>query len=261
MTRSCSNSRFNSILSILVAPFYRARIWRTSAGLLLALCLYIPGLQAEIPLRAFTATYALKIGSLSPATAELSLEPFEKMWRWRLITQAKGIYAVFIRKQPYSETLFKQTASDPQLQSILITDDKKDLRQEYASFDWEAGQMQVLRKGKNLQQPLTEGVYDYQSIHLLAADMQLREQQSRRLLFYYKGNLVGSELTYVGDESVEINGKQTPARLYLHTFDDSRYELRYYYEARNPLLPLLIKRFEEDESPSTLTLQKVDWRS
>jgi len=261
MTRPCSNSRFNSILSILAAPFYRASIWQPSACLLLALCLYVPVLQAEIPLRAFTATYALKIGGLSPAIAKLSLEPFENMWRWRMITQAKGIYAVFIRKQPYSETLFKQTANDPQLQSILITDDNKDLRQEYASFDWEAGQMQVLRKGENLQQPLTEGVYDYQSIHLLAADMQLREQQSRNLLFYYKGNLVGSELSYVGDESVEINGKQTLARLYLHTFDDSLYELRYYYEASNPLLPLLIERLEEDESPSTLTLQKVDWRS
>ena len=246
MTRPCSNSRFSSAPSIFI---------------LLALCLYLPGLQAEVPLRAFTATYELQVGSSTPGTAELSLAPFDNMWRWRLSSEATGIWAVFISKQPYSETTFSQTRDDLRLQSILITDAKNEKHRETASFDWELGQMQVSRKGKNRQRALKDSVYDYQSIHLLAADMQLRQQQERSLIFYRKGKLIDSRLSYVGDESLELDGGQVVARRYLQTYNGSSTETNYYYAASNPLVPLLIERLEKDESPRILRLLKVDWHS
>jgi hypothetical protein len=245
MTRPCSNSRFNS----------------ASISLLLVLGLYLPGLQAEVPLREFTATYELQVGSSSIGTAELSLAPYDDLWRWRLSTEASGIWAVFISKQPYSETTFSQTRDDLQLQSILITDAKDETHRETASFDWVLGQMQVSRKGKKRQRALKESVYDYQSIHLLAADMQLRQQQVRSMVFYRKGKLIDSKLAYLGDEPLEVDGKQVVARRYQQTYGASGTETNYYYAASNPLVPLLIERLENDESPRILKLLKVDWHS
>ena len=36
-------------------------------------------------------------------------------------------------------------------------------------------------------------------------------------------------------------------------------KIKYYYDAENPLLPLRIEKLESGESPSVLSLQKVDW--
>jgi hypothetical protein len=245
MTRTCSNSRFHSIPS-----------------LLLALCLCATTAQAaEVPLRAFSASYDLTADGLSLGTAELSLEPYGKLWRWRLTTRARGIYSLFIRDKPYSETTFTQDMDGVRLQQIVIADenDKDDI--ETASFDWEHGQLQVLRKGRRHKLALGKGVYDLQSIHVLAADMQLTQRDNSTVQFYRKGKLVKSRLAYLGEGSIDVDGEETVARIYEHTVSGSKEKLKYYYDERNPLLPVLIESSKSGDSPSTLKLRKVDWRS
>lgn len=243
MTMSRSNSRWYSI------------------SLLLALCLCTSAIRAEVPLRAFTASYELRLGSMSLGTAELSLEPLRDEWRWRLQTRARGIYAMFIHKKPYSETTFSQSHDALRLRKILIADANDEDQTESARFNWERGRLQVSRKGRQSELALNSDVHDYQSIHLLAADMQLRQQQVRDLTFYRKGKLIDSRLAYLGEANLEIDSKEISARLYRQTFDGSATEIDYYYDARAPLLPLLIERRESNEEPSVLRLRKVEWRS
>ncbi|MCP4764768.1 MAG: DUF3108 domain-containing protein [Gammaproteobacteria bacterium] len=232
---------------------------RKAASLLLALCLSLPVFAGEVPLRAFTASYSLHKGSLHVGAAELSLEPFEQLWRWRLTTQARGIYAMFVHSKPYSETTFSRVQDDIRLQKIVLRDEKDEDKYESASFDWEAGRMEVLRKGKHKIRNLTGDVYDYQSIHLLAAAMQKHQWDDESVDFYRKGKLVKSRLVYLGEEMVDIGDRQIEARVFRQTVEGSRTVTRYFYDANHPLLPLLVENRKGDDSPSILRLSEVNW--
>ena len=241
-------------------PHLKRRSFSITSSLLLAFCLSPPVLAGEVPLRAFTASYSLHKGSMHVGSAELSLEPFEQQWRWRLTSKARGIYAVFVHKKPYSETTFTRDQDVVRLQQIEIRDEKDKEAKESASFDWEAGYMKVLRKGKRKQVALTASVYDYQSIHLLAATMQRRQSHEETVDFYRKGKLAKSTLAYLGEEMVDIGNKQIEARVFRQTIEGSRTVVRYFYGADQSLLPLLIENRKGDDSPSIFRLREVNWR-
>jgi len=241
-------------------PRLNSRFFSIASSLLLAYCLSLPAFAEEVPLRAFTASYSLHKGNMHIGAVELSLEPFEQLWRWRLSTRARGIYAMLIHKKPYSETTFSHDKDDVRLQQIVISDEKDDEEYESANFDWEARRMKVLRKGKRGKVALVAEVYDYLSIHLLAAAMQQHQRDEETVDFYRKGKLVKSTLVYLGDEMVNIWGKQFEARVYQQTTEGSRTVIRYFYDANHPLLPLLIENRKGDDSPGILRLREVNWR-
>ncbi len=243
MNRLCLINRFFSIPSIL----------------LLTLTLIAPGLAAQVPLRAFTASYDLYQSGMHIAITELSLQPSDDLWRWRMKTKARGIYSLFISESHYSETTFTQTGDDIQLQQIVITNSKDKNKQESASFDWNKGSIAVLRRGKQKQLPLDTGVYDYHSIHLLTAAMQLRQQKHTTIDFYLKGKLVKSRIVYSGEGKVDIKGKPIGAIIYEQMIVKSNSKIKYYYDADNPLLPLRIEKLESGESPTVMSLREVDY--
>jgi hypothetical protein len=225
------------------------------------LSLGVTARAAEVPLRAFTASYDLTSSGMNLGITKLSLEPVKELWRWRLSTQARGIYSIFIHKKPYSETTFSHNQDQVRLQQIVIADENNKDKYESASFDWKSGKMQVIRKGKHASVALTTGVYDYQSIHLLAAAMQLQGLENATVSFYRKGKLVESRLIFRGKGLVKVGGKDIDARIYDQTISGSKTRVKYFYDERNPLLPLLIERRRADDSPSTLKLREVEWRS
>lgn len=227
----------------------------------LMLSLGVSARAAEVPLRAFTATYDLTAKGMNLGTTKLSLEPVKDLWRWRLTTKARGFYSVFIRKKPYTETTFSHNQDEIHLQQIKIADENDKDTYESASFDWNVGQIQVTRKGKHSSVALTTEVYDYQSIHLLAASMQLQDLENATVSFYRKGKLAKSSLIFRGEGSVKIDGKDIDARIYEHTIVGSKTRLKYYYDPKNPLLPLLIEGRRKDDPPSSLKLREVEWRS
>jgi len=230
-------------------------------ALMLMLSLSVTAMAAEVPLRAFTASYDLKTKGMNIGITKLSLEPVNELWRWRLSARARGIYSMFVRKKPYSETTFSHNQDQVRLQQIVISDENDKDEYESASFDWNSGYMQVMRKGKRSSVALTTGVYDYQSIHLLAAAMQLQDLKNATVSFYRKGKLVESRLTFRGKGSVKIGGKDIEARIYEQITSGSKTRVKYFYDQKNPLLPLLIERRRGDDSPTTLKLREVEWRS
>ena len=187
----------------------------------------------------------------------------DNQWRWRLSTRARGMYRMFYSKQPYSKTVFMLEHESVRLQQIVLSDEVKVDEEDFESahFDWNKRRMKVLRKGKQMQVALSADVYDYQTIHLLAAQMQLQHLEQATVSSYRKGKLVDSKLVYQGEESFEFDGEKIKARVFLQTIAGSRSVSRYYYDARNPLLPLLVETRKGDDSPTRLRLRKVEWRS
>lgn len=229
------------------------------SSLLLALSLIPAICAAEVPLRPFSASYDLHSGKRHFANTELKLERVGEHWRWSSLTTAHGIYAWFTRKQPYAETSFSQAGCDFRLIEILLTDAPKKKNHEVARFDWNKGELKVLRKGKSRQLQLQAAVYDYQSIHLLAAIMGQRQLQTTTVDFYHKGKLIKSRLDYIGRQSIDIDGQTRDANVYEQVTGTSKSRIRYFYDAGNPLLPLRIEKFEPGEKPAFLTLRQVDW--
>lgn len=242
MNRLCSKNRFNLTLS-----------------LLLVIAFGQPCAAAEVPLRPYTASYSLYKGGMHIAITELKLERAGEHWRWSSLTSARGVYAWFTRKQPYTETSFSQVDDKTRLREILNSDSGKKKAYESARFDWDLGKIDVLRKGKRWQVQLVEPVYDYQSIHLLAAVMGRQQLTKATVDFYRKGKLVKSRFVYSGKDRVDVNGSSIDANVYEQMIVRSNSKIKYYYDADNPLLPLRIEKLESGESPSILTLRQVDW--
>jgi hypothetical protein len=227
--------------------------------LLLALTLISSGLAAEVPLRAFTASYDLYMGNMHIATSEISLQREGQLWRWSTTTEARGIYALLINSKPYSETTFIQAQDEIRIQQILNTVPGNKKKYESANFDWDKGSADVLRKGKHKQLALDAEVYDYHSIHLLAASMNIQQLERATVDFYRKGKITRSELVYSGTENIDIDGKTVNANIFEQMIVKSSAQLKYYYAAENPLLPLRLEKRKPGKSPVTLTLRKVDW--
>ncbi len=230
----------------------------TCLSLLLALLGSAAG-AADVPLRAFSATYKLYQGGMHIAYSELRLEPIGEDWRWRMTTRARGLYSLFVRKQPFAETRFERSAGGFRLREIVITDEKKPGRQEAARFDWQRGRVDILRRGEQLDLPLESGVYDYQSIHLLAASLPRQRGSEAMIDFYHKGRLRRSRVVYAGDASVRVGDETRPAHVFEQVLLWSNSRIKYYYDAQRPLLPLRIERLEAGESPTVMTLQSADW--
>ncbi len=231
-------------------------------SLLLALCVCHAWVgAADLPLRSFSATYKLYQGGMHVANSELHLEPSGDQWRWRMTTRARGVFAWLVGKQPYAETRFDLDEGLFRLREIVITDEKKPGREESARFDWQRRQVRILRRGKQRELPLEGGVYDYQSIHLLAASMSRRQQKEATIDFYHKGRLRRSRIVYGGEATVKIAGETRAARIFEQIVLRSNSRIKYYYDAGQPLLPLRIERLEAGESPSIMTLQRVDWET
>lgn len=233
----------------------------TLTSLLLALCLAAPSYAAQPELQAYTATYSVKGRGMSLGTAEISLQPFENMWRWRMTTQANAFVSIFTSDKPVSETTFTWGADGLRLQKIHIGDENDDKDVETASFDWNAGQMDVLRKNKESKVKLAAEVYDLQSIHLRAAIMQANQEKEASFQFYNRGQLIESKLVHVGNDRLQIGDREFDASIYEHSISGSDKSLKYYYGAARPTLPLLIEDQKSGESRSELRLQEVDWKS
>ncbi len=241
MNRPCLNSRFHLRISLLL------------------LLLISPGLAAEIPLRAYTASYDLHKSGIHLATSEISLQREDRLWRWRTTTSARGIYAWIINNEITSETTFIQAGDEIRLQQVLNKDSGDKKKYELASFDWDKGSIEVLRKGKHKQLPLHAEVYDYHSIHLLAVSMRMRQLDKATVDFYRKGRLTRSDLVYSGTGNIDINGKTMIIDIFEQAIVKSSSMLKYYYAAENPLLLLRVEKQKPGKSPVTLTLRKVEW--
>ena len=214
---------------------------------------------AEVVLRPFTASYDLYQGGLHLAITELSLQRSDDAWRWVSVTRARGIYKLFTDKRPYSETRFARFGDRLLVTEILLGENGGERHQENARFDWAEGRLQVMRKSRRSELELDGAVYDYQSIHLLAATMGQSQLEQPTIDFYRKGKLVKSRFVYSGQQPVNVDGKSIEANVYEQVVSRSNSKIKYYYDAQNPLLPLRIEKLEAGESPSILSLRQVDW--
>ncbi len=223
------------------------------------LLLVLPASVMADSLRAFSASYSLYRGGLHIANSELKLERAGNSWRLSMSTEARGIFSWFNRAQAISETTFRQDENHIRLQRITIFDSTNKKKFESADFDWENGQLDVLRKGKQKQLPLRNDVYDFQSIHLLAASMWQQQLNNITIDFYHKGKLIKSRFVYSGKGLVNVDGRKIESNIYEQVITRSNAKIKYYYDAEHPMIPLRIETLESGESPSIMTIQTVDW--
>ena len=112
------------------------------------------------------------------------------------------------------------------IQHILVTNGQNNGKDESAQFDWESGKIDVVRKGKSKQLELPMEIYDYQSIHMLAASMVRQNLASKTVSFYRKGRLRESQMAAGGDASVDVNGTSMPALIFEQSITDSSSTVR-----------------------------------
>jgi len=225
--------------------------------LLLGLLIFFaPAGLADTPaISAFNATYSLHMGGLKVGEANLSVEQLDANMRWQLSSKATGIFALLTGKKPYSESILNSSGNAYQLASITVSDNRKDQPTESVRFNWPEKKLEVQRKGKSEVLTLTNSVYDYLSIHWLSAQMTLNADSKTEVDFYLKGKLVKSTLKFIGVTDINIRDKSLSVRLYEQTFNNSKTRYEYYYDLKNPLLPIKIEQFKPGKD-STIMLFK-----
>lgn len=223
------------------------------------LLLVLPTTASADSLRPFSAVYSFYSGGMHLANSKLRLEQNGDKWRFHSSTKARGFYAMFSNKKVESETVFIQHETGIHLQQIKISDSGNQKKFELANFDWENGQLDILRKGKQKQLSLKNDVYDFQSIHLLAAAMEEHGVKSVTADFYNRGKLIKSRFVYGGKGTVIIDGKKIESNIYEQVTTGSNSILKYYYDAEHPMLPLRIETLESGGGTSVIALQSVEW--
>jgi hypothetical protein len=223
------------------------------------LLLVLPATASADSLRPFRAVYSFYSGGMHLANSILRLEHKGAKWRFHSSTKARGFYAMFASKKVESETVFIQHETGVHLQQIKISDSGDKKKSELANFDWENRQLDIERKGKQKQLSIKGDVYDFQSIHLLAAAMKKHGVNSVTLDFYNRGKLVKSRFVYGGQGTVIIDGEKIKSNIYEQVTTGSNSTLKYYYDAEHPMLPLRIETLESGERSSVIAIQSVDW--
>jgi len=207
---------------------------------------------------AFNATYSLHKGSLQVGEANLSMAQNDANMHWQLSSKATGIYALLTSKKPYSESTLKRSGNDYQLASISVSDNHKDQVTESAQFNWRDKKLDVQRKGKSKVLTLGNSVFDYLSIHWLSAQMTLNAVSKTEIDFYRKGKLVKSTLKLIGLSKINIDDKSRSLRLYEQSFKASKTTYQYYYDLKNPLLPIKIERIKPGKDSTVMIFKHLN---
>jgi hypothetical protein len=218
-----------------------------------------PVVSAESQLAAFEANYKFYYGKSKVANAQIKLSQSGDTWHWRLTTDPTGLLSLITSKEPYSETVFSRVEGGHKIQNITIADKGEgDEELETANFDWSSNQVDMLRKGTQNIQPLTEDVYDYLTIHLLSAKMQEEGLKHSSVDFYYKGRLVKTELKQIENARLKINKEEIDVRVMEQTVEDSSTVSTYYYSPESPYFPMKIETKKPGKTGTSMLFQSVN---
>ncbi len=209
-------------------------------------------------LKAFRANYDLFKNEKQVGETILQVEKSDSRLRWQVTVKPSGLYALVINKQPYSESIFIRDTGDYRLSSLRISTGINDVPMEVADFDWQQSLLTATRKKKQVKLRLTSDVYDYLSIHWLAAQLSLADADRYELSFYRSGKLMNSTLTRKASESLKIGDNTVQTTVIEQTFDGSSRRLRYHYSQENLWLPIRIERNKKGKKTTVMLLKSLE---
>ncbi len=224
-------------------------------GLLLSM---FSAMAADDTLKAFQASYDLFKNEKLVGEAILQVEKSDNRLRWHMTTKPGGLYALITNKQPYSESILIRTKGDYRLSSVKNSTSMRDSPQEVANFDWQQSLLTATRKNKQVKRRLSRDVYDYLSIHWLAAQMSLADADQYELIFYRAGKLIKSTLTRTGTESLTIGNNTVPATVFEQNLEGSSRRFTYHYGQENLWLPLRIERNRKGRKATVMLLKSLE---
>ena len=206
----------------------------------------------------FSAIYTLYKGGLKVGESKLTVELSDSDMRWSLSSHASGIYALLTNKEPFSESVLQRSNESYQLTSIKLSNHQGDQPIESALFDWQKNKLKIKRKGKSKNIKLINTVFDYLSIHWLSAQMTINASTKTDFNFYRKGKLVNSTLKLLGEPEINIKEDTITTRLYEQNFKNSKTRYRYYYDLKNPLLPIKIERKKTGKKSTIMLFERLE---
>ncbi|NNE62680.1 MAG: DUF3108 domain-containing protein [Gammaproteobacteria bacterium] len=212
---------------------------------------------ADNSFSAFQATYDLFRDDKQVGESFFLTEKTDDRIDMQMITKPGGLYALITSQRPVTESTLIHTKGDFHLSEVRISVNRNLDPAEHAVFDWQKSLLTVNRNREQRQLPLSEEVYDYLSIHWLAAQMSLADADRYQLKFYRKGKLRDSTLTRTGTEILEIGGRKINTTTFEHTFKISSRQLKYHYDQKNPWLPVRIERTRKGKKKTVLLLKSV----
>ncbi len=224
--------------------------------LLLVLLFCLPQLSiANDLLKPFEVNYKLYKSGLSVAQITVILQQQEDLWLWRSDMRPASWISLFSDNRSFNKTQFMLEDEALRLKRIDLGKQANNEIVESAVFDWASRQMTTERKGKTREIPVTNPVYDYQSIHLLAGELQRSASDSKQVDFYRKGKLTTATMQHKGQEVLDYGPAQQQVEVFTLQRADSDEMLTYFYSPDQLLYPVRVEHSGPDSSGYIIILQ------
>lgn len=233
--------------------------WKSLCNLISFKILIIPALvycsnAFAQQLEPFDVHYQVFRNGTHMADASYKLSNRHGLWTWRMEMQPRGLYQLFTRKKPFTETqalitenglkLISETAGDyqnrPARKASWIDHDQ--LRIYYAS---DKGQNKLAFSGD---------LYNHDTIHLLTSGFKQAQNDAVQTSLYHQGKIQEAGIDYQLDisetfKNISISGNQITVRL-----DNSGKSMKYLYDETS-LAPLKIEQQNKDDEKIVMIRQ------
>lgn len=250
------------------APASRAPLAGLAALATLAtLALAAPAAAQQVrpeDMRPFSVTYAVGNNLVTAGDATLELERTDGAWRYSLSTEPSGIFRLTGKGRIEETALIEaEEAGDGALllrpRTYTYRQDDEERRAVDASFDWEAGTLDWMRRGELDSVELDSPIVDRLSVTLLVMSALRRGERSVSVRVFDNGRIKDVTFEDEGAETLDTSLGELETRRVLRTnLDGSSRTTLTWFAPSLDYMPVKIEQLKRGELVARLTLRSLD---
>ena len=213
-------------------------------------------------MRPFSVTYAVGNNLVTAGDATLELARAGDGWRYSLSTEPSGIFRL-TGKGRIEETALIDTAPDGDLLALrpstyTYRQDDEARRSVDATFDWEAGTLDWLRRGELDSMTLDRPILDRLSVTLAVMSALRRGETEVRVQVFDNGRIKDVIFEDEGGETLETSmGEIETRRVLRSNLDGSTRTTITWFAPSLDYMPVKIEQLKRGELVARLTLKNL----
>lgn len=230
------------------------------AAVLLPAAAWSGGGELPPPLRPFEAAYRVVKGPLRLGTTSVTLQAHAGGWRYRSVTEAEGIFALFVdgKARELATLVLHEGTLRPLRYVHDEPDDADDVRMD---FDWDAATVRIERRDGNDTRALEPGTHDQFTVALSMIEAVAGGAESSSIPGVDDdGERLEFRFEVTGREAVEVPLGRYEAVRVRRVRDDDRATVTWLAPALD-WLPVAVEQRHEGDLVARMELETLDGRS
>ena len=246
-------------------PFPGRALRAALAGVATLAVAATPALAQQVSpadMRPFSVTYAVGNNLVTAGDATLELARAGEGWRYSLSTEPAGIFRLTGKGRIQETALIDTVPADDMLalrpSTYTYRQDDEARRSVDATFDWEAGTLDWLRRGELDSVALDRPILDRLSVTLAVMSALRRGEKEVRLQVFDNGRIKDVIFEDRGAETLDTSlGALETRRVVRSNLDGSSRTTITWFAPSLDYIPVKIEQLKRDELVARLTLRSL----